>query len=219
MVSYLRESLKFDIVVPTKGVGLINKYFAHFKTITKHKYLVFLACCGAGIPWQGILHDLSKYSPSEFFSSARYYQGNRSPIDAEKEEKGYSLAWLHHKGRNRHHYEYWIDYLDDGGRPLIIPYRFVLEMVCDWIGAGKVYGGRRAWNPSKPLQFWQWKSQRARIHPATAQLLDYLLVGFESGSYSFLRRRREHERRYEEIIEKHRAAEAAEIVKSSEFIN
>lgn len=195
-------------------MDFINKYLAHFKTITKHKYQVFLACCRAGIPWQGILHDLSKYSPAEFFSSARYYQGNRSPIDAEKEEKGYSLAWLHHRGRNRHHYEYWIDYLDDGGRALIIPYPFVLEMVCDWIGAGKVYGGKSPWDRSKPLQFWRWKSQTAKIHPATARLLDYLLCGFASEGYPFLRRRSAHQKRYAELIEGYKASGSSEQDKS-----
>lgn len=162
--------------------------------------MVFLACCAAGIPWQGVKHDLSKYTPIEFFSSAKYYQGNRSPIDAEKEDKGYSLAWLHHKGRNRHHYEYWIDYLDDGGKPVVIPYKYVIEMVCDWIGAGKVYGGSSKWTRSKPLQFWKWKSRTAKIHPATALFLEYLLTGFESEGYAFLRNKTELKQRYNEII-------------------
>ena len=79
----------------------------HFKTITKHKLLVMEGCFKVGLYWQGITHDLSKYSPTEFLVGARYFQGTRSPNAAEREAKGYSEAWMHHKGRNRHHYEYW----------------------------------------------------------------------------------------------------------------
>ena len=86
------------------------KIWKHFKTITYHKYLVMQGCFKVGLYWQGIFHDMSKYSPSEFWVGAKYYQGNRSPNNAEREAIGYSSSWLHHKGRNKHHYEYWIDY-------------------------------------------------------------------------------------------------------------
>ena len=86
------------------------KAFAHFCTITKHKKLVLKECFRVGLYKQGLLHDMSKYSWTEFRVGCRYYQGTRSPNNAEREEKGYSSAWLHHKGRNKHHYEYWIDY-------------------------------------------------------------------------------------------------------------
>ena len=88
----------------------MGKAWAHFKTITYHKYLVMQGCFKVGLYKQGLLHDLSKYSPTEFLVGARYYQGDRSPNNAEREEIGYSSSWLHHKGRNKHHYEYWIDY-------------------------------------------------------------------------------------------------------------
>ena len=82
----------------------------HFKTITHHRHLVRQYCFRLGLYYQGLTHDLSKYSPSEFWRGVKYYQGYRSPNDAERRENGVSLAWLHHKGRNRHHFEYWIDY-------------------------------------------------------------------------------------------------------------
>ena len=87
---------------------LIN-IWNHFKTITKHRMLVCRHCFQIGLYRQGLTHDLSKYSPEEFFTGVRYYQGTRSPNAAEREDLGYSKAWLHHKGRNKHHYEYWID--------------------------------------------------------------------------------------------------------------
>ena len=79
------------------------KVFAHFCTITKHKKLVLKECFRVGLYKQGLLHDMSKYSWTEFRVGCRYYQGTRSPNNAEREEKGYSSAWLHHKGRNKHH--------------------------------------------------------------------------------------------------------------------
>ena len=49
------------------------------------------------------------------------------------------MAWMHHKGRNRHHYEYWVDYLDKGGIPIQMPFEDALEMICDFLGAAKAY--------------------------------------------------------------------------------
>ena len=85
------------------------KYIKHFITITKHKYEVFKLCCKAGIPFQGLIHDNSKYSFTEFFISAKFYTGINSPIMRERKKYGYSKAWIHHKGRNKHHFEYWLD--------------------------------------------------------------------------------------------------------------
>ena len=110
-----------------------NKYIRHFKTITKHKYYVMKFCFKCGFYKRGLLHDLSKYGKTEFCSSARYFQGTSSPIDAEKNEKGYSLAWQHHKGHNPHHWEYWIDNVGTyKNTPCKIPYEYVVEMICDW---------------------------------------------------------------------------------------
>ena len=87
----------------------MNKFWGHLKTITHHRHLVMRGCFRMGLIWQGLTHDLSKYSPTEFLAGVRYYQGDRSPNTAEREANGYSLAWMHHKGRNRHHFEYWTD--------------------------------------------------------------------------------------------------------------
>src|SRR5699024_5155534 len=103
----------------------------HFRTITEHKLLVMRECFQVGLYRQGLLHDLSKYSWEEFSTGVRYYQGNRSPNAAEKEVLGYSGAWLHHKGRNKHHFEYWIDFAPDKSQGLIgnkMPLKYVIEM-------------------------------------------------------------------------------------------
>lgn len=101
-----------------EGKMKITNVVKHFKIVTIHRWYVFLNCCKAGMPIRGLCHDLSKYSKTEFNESVKYFQGNRSPIDACKEEKGYSMAWMHHKGRNPHHYEYWQDNFDKGGQPI-----------------------------------------------------------------------------------------------------
>ena len=115
------------------------KVWKHFKTITYHKYLVMKGCFKVGLYKQGLLHDLSKYSPGEFWIGVKYYQGTRSPNAAEREDIGYSTAWLHHKGRNRHHYEYWIDYggkdVPGGVAPVPMPVNYVVEMLMDRIAA------------------------------------------------------------------------------------
>jgi hypothetical protein len=143
--------------------------------ITRHKWEVFKACWRAGLYWQGIVHDLSKYSPAEFIEYAHYFQGNSSPVDAAKREKGFCFAWLHHRGRNPHHYEYWVDDVDKGGRPLIMPYKYVMEMVCDWIGAGKCYN-KKNWSKEEPLKYYTSKVRdKAAIHPKIKVFLDEIL--------------------------------------------
>lgn len=154
----------------------------HFKTVCKHKHEVLKACWLCGITWQGIIHDLSKFSPVEFNSSAKYFQGTRSPIEAEKEELGYSAAWLHHKGHNKHHWEYWTDFNDDGSiKCCKIPYKYVVEMVCDWVGAGKVYS-KEKWTQETPLEYYYKVRAGRHFHPDTeALLLAFLTVIAEEG--------------------------------------
>ena len=147
----------------------------HFLTITKHKLTVMDLCFKVGLVWQGLAHDLSKYSLTEFMTGVRYYQGIRSPNAAERKEHGYSLAWLHHKGRNRHHYEYWVD-IDParGWVGLKMPLRFVLEMVCDRIAASKVYSGND-YTDAVPLGYYLSKGEGKLLHPETRALLEKLL--------------------------------------------
>jgi len=155
------------------------KALQHFKTITYHKYLVMKGCFAVGLYRQGICHDLSKYSWTEFRVGAKYYQGNRSPNNAEREDIGYSSAWLHHKGRNRHHYEYWVDYstqsIEGGMAPVPMPRKYVAEMVMDRISASRNYLGD-AYNDSQPLEYFlKSKEKLWFIHPQTNKELEALL--------------------------------------------
>lgn len=130
----------------------LKQCWNHLKVITKHKKLVTLECWKRGLIFQGLVHDLSKYSFTEFFASARYFQGTSTPIAAEKAAKGYSLAWLHHKGRNKHHWEYWTDFINGEIKAFPIPDKYLTEMVCDMIAASKVYG-KTEYNNGKPYLY------------------------------------------------------------------
>ena len=117
----------------------MKKLFGYLKDLIVHKWWVFYYCCKFGIPLRGLTHDLSKLSPSELFENVKYYNGQQSPIVNCKEKNGYSKAWLHHRGHNKHHYEYWCDQLDEGGRALIMPLTDTLEMLADYLAAGRTY--------------------------------------------------------------------------------
>lgn len=172
----------------------MGKALHHFKTITHHRHQVIRNCFKAGIPWQGLRHDLSKYSPTEFCSGARYWQGTRSPNDKEREVIGYSAAWMHHKGRNKHHFEYWTDYspVDKQVRPVEMPLRYVVEMFCDRVAASKTYQGANYRDDSALRYFEQGKGRREnRIHPATSDLLEDMLTRLakdgEERTFAYLR--------------------------------
>lgn len=138
----------------------------------------------AGVPWRGLKHDLSKYSPTEFFESARYYIGTSSPINEAKKENGISFAWQHHKGHNRHHYEYWTDKVDDGGYVHMMPQKDFIELVCDYLGAAKAYFGD---NFSYAGEYEWWKKKRAccAMHEANKRMLDIIFSDLaEAEEYS-----------------------------------
>lgn len=172
----------------------MNPYWNHFKTITKHKFVVMSECFKCGQPIRGLMHDNSKFGLTEFFSSARNFHGSKSPIDVEKEKRGYSLAWQHHKGHNPHHWEYWIDNVGSrANNPIKIPYNYVVEMLCDWIGAGKVYS-KEHWTQEEPYTYYMRVREKRIIHPETEGLVLFFLEtirdeGLES-FHSFARSRR-----------------------------
>ena len=147
----------------------------HFKTVCKHKRIVYQECRACGMTWRGLTHDLSKFSIAEFVPSAKFFQGDKSPIEAEKAAKGYSFAWLHHKGCNPHHWEFWLDFRDDGTFIVNkIPYPYVIEMICDWIGAGKVYS-KDKWTQHEPLRYFYKVRGGRHFHPETEELIVTLL--------------------------------------------
>ena len=148
----------------------VKNFFRHLHVVNTHRFKVFCLTCKVGIPLQGLLHDLSKYSPVEFWEGVKYFQGEYSPINNCKRENGYSKAWLHHKGRNKHHYEYWYDYATPIEAP-IIPFKYFLELVCDSLAAGMTYQGKE-WTKEYQLSYWNRVKGKAKLHPAMFQLLE-----------------------------------------------
>ena len=167
----------------------------HFKTITRHRHLVMKNCFKAGIPVNGLLHDLSKYSPAEFIPGImNYEEGKRSPNEHEREVKGYSSAWLHHKGRNKHHFEYWIDVSLNKEEGLVgnkMPVNYVAEMLCDRIAACEVYRGKN-YTSAAPMEYYEFTKKYITIHPETRALLEKLLTilkdGGEESAYAYIRK-------------------------------
>lgn len=149
----------------------------HFTTITRHKLLVMQYCFACGLYRQGLLHDMSKYSPTEFIPGCIYYQGDRSPNDAERRAKGYTSAWLHHKGRNKHHLEYWIDYSlgKNGLDGMKMPLEYVCEMVCDRVAASQIYLGEK-YTDAAAWEYYDHSKDHYLMHPETRALLEELLM-------------------------------------------
>ena len=164
----------------------------HFKTITRHRHKVISHCAKAGIFWQGLWHDMSKYTPVEFWNGAKYYQGTQSPNVAERKDRGYSKAWLHHKGVNRHHFEYWNDYSSVLRRvvPIKMPLRFVAEMFCDRVAASKIYKGKD-YKDSDPYDYFIGGKANRAIHEETSDMLERLLIMLkdegEEKTFAYLR--------------------------------
>lgn len=158
---------------------LLHNFNGHLHTVNSHRRLVRKYCFKLGLYRQGMMHDLSKYSPSEFIPGVKYYQdGHRSPNNAQREDEGVSKAWLHHKGRNKHHFEYWIDYDVEGNSTILagmkMPVKYVAEMFCDRVAASRTYN-KDKYKDSDPLDYYIKGLGHYIMHPETDELLHNLL--------------------------------------------
>ena len=162
-------------------------YLKFLWSLLRHKYFVFIECCRLGIPWLGVIHDWSKFLPSEFIPYARYFYGNypaRADIHgdmrnilpdrytAEGVHAAFDVAWLHHQKRNRHHWQYWLLQYDQGEKPVALPMpdHYRLEMLADWSGAGRAYG-----NPDTA----RWYNENREciiLHPETRKWVELELL-------------------------------------------
>ena len=151
--------------------------FKHFKKILIHKWNVLYFCHLCGITWQGIVHDMSKFSPTEFLESVKYYSDTKSPIPICKEKNGYSRAWQHHKGRNPHHNVYWTDNYDMGTTAIKMPKKYAIELVCDYLGASKAYNkGLKIRDVfQKEYEFWQTRKDIEYMHPQTKEFTNTII--------------------------------------------
>lgn len=151
----------------------MNKIFGHLRNVLVHKFWVCYFGRKLGLNWwRCLMHDMSKFSPTEFWESVKYYQGTSSPIPVCKKENGYSNAWQHHKGRNPHHYEYWTDNYDRGMTLIPMPLKYVEEMIADWLAAGRTYHGKGFTYESEKNWWLNKKKMNPSIHPETIKLID-----------------------------------------------
>ena len=176
---------------------MIGKFFKHLHTVNKHRFTVFILSCKAGIFFQGLVHDLSKYHPTEFFVGVKYFQGTRSPNDQERELFGYSKAWIHHKGRNKHHFEYWndLDMKDHQYKSVKMPIKYVKEMFCDRVAACKIYL-KDKYNDGSALDYFDKKKAKDLMYVETAILLRswllYLKENGEKATFKMIRKVKEY---------------------------
>lgn len=153
----------------------MNKFINHLRTVNKHRREVRKLCFKCGLYWQGITHDLSKYSPTEFINGVRFYTGKGSPHLGERKEYGYSKAWLHHKGRNKHHAEYWQDIRPNGHtEPITMPMKYLAEMVCDRVAACKIYLGDK-YTAEAPWNYYDTHRDENQFNSVTRTILEFIL--------------------------------------------
>ncbi len=192
----------------------ILNIFKHLNVILTHKKEVLRLSFISGIPIRGILHDLSKFSLVEFFESVKYYNGSESPIKVCKRQTGKSLAWLHHKAHNKHHWEYWVDDLTHGGRGIEMPYKYALEMAIDIISASKTYN-KNNWKPELLDEYWSSNRKNLMIHPKTLEFLDLIFEDYiKYGDLSLKKERTK--RKYNNII---KTKKARFHIKKSKYIS
>lgn len=135
-----------------------QRFWGHLRTVRKHRKMVRKLCFKCGLYWQGLTHDLSKYSHTEFWNGVKYFTGTASPHVGERKVKGYSDAWLHHHNRNKHHAEYWVDIVDGKSAPIKMPFKYLAEMICDRVAASMIYLGDVYFVNSSPLEYY-WSKQ------------------------------------------------------------
>lgn len=154
----------------------MTEFFKHLKTIRTHRKYVRRACFRMGLFWQGLTHDLSKYSPTEL-SICKYYSGSRSPHQNAREVLGYSPSWIHHYHKNKHHHQFWYDDDQDGNIiPIKMPYRYIAESFADMLGASKAYNPKN-WKPEMLQEYWLNHCKGKRIqHPDSEAFLDVMIT-------------------------------------------
>lgn len=152
-----------------------QRFWGHLRTVRKHRKMVRKLCFKCGLYWQGLTHDLSKYSPTEFWNGVKYFTGIASPHVGERKVKGYSDAWLHHHNRNKHHAEYWVDIVDGKSVPVNMPFKYLAEMICDRVAASMVYLGEK-YTDAAPLDYYLAHMDENQFDEATRATLETALV-------------------------------------------
>ena len=175
------------------------KFFKHLHLVTKHRFQVFKLCCKCGFFWRGLVHDLSKFSKTEFGESVKYYTGTNSPIENCRAEKGYSLAWIHHKNKNKHHLEYWYD--KENALQMNMPFKYAVECVCDKVAATKCYNGKN-YQPQQVLKHWQEQGSLAQTNDTMRAFFTKVFTDLIDLGEKAVLNKKYLKQTYQEIVEK-----------------
>lgn len=168
------------------------KHLKYLSYVLRHKWFVTIECFKIGLYWRGLIHDMSKFLPSEWNPYVEHFYGTgRKGIKGERDKTGYysagdtgeyefDFAWLLHQKRNKHHWQWWVLPKDDGSVKIFpMPYVYLMEMLCDWVGAGRAQGRKspvsdpyaetRKWYTSNRKKIKVHDETRARIE----QIIEY----------------------------------------------
>jgi len=125
----------------------MKAHLQYLSYVLRHKWFVLVECWKMGIFWRGLVHDLSKFTPAEWFPYVRYFYGDggtresKGDYNVDDTPQDFEMAWNHHQKANDHHWQYWVRFGDDGTvKVLPMPPKARAEMLCDWRGAGRALG-------------------------------------------------------------------------------
>lgn len=192
--------------------------FKHLHTVNKHRWHVFINCCHCGIPFRGLVHDLSKYSIREFYTSAKYYRGIESPLFKERQNNGmYSEVAVHHCNRNKHHYEYWIDFYKGDIVLKQMPYKYAVEYCCDVISASFVYNGKKNFKRELPLEYFLRIEPGTLMHSATKEFVKEILIRYKDTRFKNIKKKHT-KKLYKEISDKYPKTEYIKVLGNSGLV-
>ncbi len=177
-----------------RSLSFGKRFFGHIRTVLTHKHYVRQGCFKMGLYMQGLFHDMSKFSPTEFIPSVKYYSGKFSPNSTDRMITGVSTSWLHHKGRNKHHFEYWTDYIPQQTPALMgcrMPLRYVAEMVADRYAACVAYN-KDKYSCSDPWNYYQKGAAHIIIDDDSRAVLEAALMKIrdegEDAAFAYMKR-------------------------------
>jgi hypothetical protein len=155
------------------------KGIKHFCLVMRHRHQVIRNGFHLGIFFVALFHDFSKFTPSEFIPSVKYFKGTSSPVQEQRNnEDGYSTIAVNHTSRNKHHWEHYIDIYK--GQILVknIPYKYALEYVADMMSASKTYD-KAHFSPDAVLTYFMNKKDMFLMSDATKEFISWCFIRYK----------------------------------------
>ena len=184
------------------------KALKHFFLICRHRHHVIANGRRCGIFWHCLRHDLSKFGPTEFFRSAKFYDGSHSPVLEERKENDYfSLICQHHTKHNKHHWEYWVDFFKGHIIMLTMPWVYATEYVCDVLSASYCYDPK-SFSGEKARDYFDERKDHYFMTTITKEYIHWCLDRFATMGYRGLKKK-DTKAKYQELLGKYPRVEWA----------